>query len=346
MFGAPTSPLRADVLVVSHEPAIVEEMPRDHLVPQLHLRRFANKDDQLRALPRDGGRAALLSVRRACAETNFYDLELEEQYQAKFPPREVEKILSVIEGDAEGVIRKLIAHQAKDVTGEDRYNLTRFLAFQLVRGWSLREDLSELATLRARHELAVNIDPKTVRGYLRERGDKHDAAAVDSFMEAVLSGGWRMKPSGSMAVQVMCALGLQLMPLLWERRIRVLVFEEPILLTSDQPAALWARPKRDLETNPLGIATADAIWMPLDRHHALALLRTGKEEIAPSSTARAHQVNQAVASGARRWVFQHPDQPEFDVSSLPKRAPYRAEPVSAIEEGEDLRVLYRTVRGG
>jgi hypothetical protein len=286
----------------------------------------------------------LLSVRKACTETNFNDLELEEQYQAEFPPRQVERILSVIEGEAEGVICKLIDHRANDVTGEARYNLVRFLAFQLVRGWSFRQDLSDLATLMARYELSAKLDSKRLRRYLKGRGDEHHAATVDSFSEEVLASQWRIEPSGSMAVQAMIQLALEVMPLLWERRIRVLVFEEPMLLTSDQPVALWARPARDLDADPVGIATADAIWMPLDRRRALALLQSGKEQIVSSSANRAHQINEAVAFGARRWVFQHPEQAEFDVSGLPQRNPYRAEPIRVIDEGDKLRVLYRAAR--
>lgn len=230
------------------------------------------------------------------------------------------------------------------VTGRDRYNLIRFLAFQLVRGWSFRDDMSELATLMARNELAATIDQRNVRRYLKKLGRDADDVAVASFMEAAVTSPWRILPSGSMAVQTMLAVALEIMPLLWDRRIRVLMFDEPMLLTSDQPVALWARPGRDLETDPLGIATADAIWMPLDRSHSLALTQTGKEVIIRSQPSRARQINQAVAFGASRWIFQHPDEPAFDVADLPERPPWRTELVRAVAEGEELRVLYRVVQ--
>lgn len=319
-------------------------VPRDHLVPRLHLRRFATTDERLVALPRDGGPSIPTTVRKACAETIFYDVELEEPYQEEFPVRKVEEILSTIEGAAETAIRKLISHHADDVTAEDRYNLVRFIAFQLVRGWSFRDELSEMATLCARHELAGSIDAKAVRRFLQERGSRAEDTDVDEFIESVLTNAWRVVPSGSMAVQAMAAAALHAMPLLWQRRIRVIVFEEPRLITSDQPVVLWGRPSRDLQRHPIGVATADAIWMPLDRRHAVGLLASGREVIVAGRPSRAQQINTAVASSARRWIYQHPDDPLFDTSELRPQPPLVAEPVAVRDEGDQLRVRYRTVR--
>lgn len=284
------------------------------------------------------------TVRKACAETNFYDLELEEPYQEEFPVRKVEEILSVIEGAAETAIRKLISHQADDATAEDRYNLVRFIAFQLVRGWSFRDQLSEMATLHARSDLAGSIDDQAVRRFLRQRGNPAEDTDVDEFIESVLTNDWRLVPNGSMAVQAMAAAALEAMPLLWQRRIRVIVFDEPSLITSDQPAVLWGRPSRDVHRYPLGIATADAIWMPLDRRHAVGLLASGREVIVSGRPSRAHQINSAVAFSARRWIYQHPDDPLFDTGALRPQSPLVAELVAVRDEGDQLRVRYRTVR--
>ena len=62
-------------------------VPRHHVVPQFMLWCFADRSGRVRAVPRQGGEATVMTVRRAAAETDFYELEIEEQYQALTPPQ-------------------------------------------------------------------------------------------------------------------------------------------------------------------------------------------------------------------------------------------------------------------
>jgi hypothetical protein len=313
---------------------------RHHLVPQFVLRRFADQKGRVRAVPRRGGDAKVMTVRRAAAETNFYELELEEQYQELSPPQQFEQLLSGIEGAADVVIRKLIGGSA--LRPEDHYNLGRFLAFQLVRGWSFRSDISELATLRARHHLAATLDRQRIRDYLETTRDSVDDEEVDRFTDELLASEWRLVPDRSHAVQLLGTAAISLIPLVASMGCRVQRFDAP-LLTSDEPVALWGHPDRNLDTEPLGIATADAILFPLDRQHLLVLCHRARAANQPRRLT-ATDVNFAVAAGAFRWIFQHPSDPPIDVESLPERGTFVAKPVEVIETDTEYRVRYRTQR--
>lgn len=315
-------------------------VPRHHVVPQFVLRRFADEKGRVRGVPRQGGDAKVMTVRRAAAETDFYELELEQHYQALFPPQRFEQLLSEIEGSADLAIRKLIAGDPLEV--DDEYHLGRFLAFQLVRGWAFRSDISELATLRARHHLAATVDRQRVRGYLETTRDAVDDDDVDRFIDEMLRSEWRLVPDRSHAVQLLGMAAVSLIPLVAAMGYRVQRFDDP-LLTSDEPATLWGRADRDLDAEPLGIATADAILFPLDRQRLLVLCHRDRVANQPR-TLTATDVNLTVATGAYRWIFQHPGDPLIDVDTLPQRAGFVAEPVEVVVGEDEYRVRYRTQR--
>jgi len=102
----------------------------------------------------------------------------------------------------------------------------------------------------------------------------------------------------------------EIAPRLFARHWRLLEFLPTEVITSDEPIALWSRPGRDKTRNPLGIATADAIYFPLDHSRVLQLLGStieGPESRLSGSPAKLRHSNCAIASAARRWIVSHPD---------------------------------------
>ena len=320
-------------------------MAEHHTVPRMHLRRFADGQKFLMASPRGGGRQVRMSVKRACAEAGYYELELEEPHDQEFPPEFVEGSLSYFEGRVAPIIEGLVQDEFA-LSMWDRFYLTLFVAFQIARGPAFRRELSEMMTMQARLELQTRVTPKKARNWLRKKGLAADDVAVENFVREALDGAWKLVGSNSAYVQAMLQWVFEdLHPLLFTtRRIRVLRFAQPVLLTSDQPAVLWARPGRDLYAEPLGVATADAIWMPLDRRHALALVASGREGIIDTGFLRAKQINTAVAAAAHDWIFQHPNEEPLDVSRLPRRPELKAEAIRIHEGPGEVRVLNRIYR--
>jgi hypothetical protein len=107
-------------------------------------------------------------------------------------------------------------------------------------------------------------------------------------------------------------------------RWRVLEFDPGSVLTSDEPLGLRGRPGRDLETSPLGTATADAVYFPLDSGRVLQILSpdsSAVEERRPGSQAKLRHSNTTVASAARRWIVFQPGSSALDglrVQRLPR----------------------------
>ncbi len=77
---------------------------------------------------------------------------------------------------------------------------------------------------------------------------------------------------------------------------------------------------------------------PLDRQHALALLRGGKEGVVDSPLERAEQISRSVATNAHKWIFQHPSHEPLDPMSLPPCPEWVREIVDVTRTGNELRV--------
>lgn len=320
-------------------------MARDHIVPQMLLRRFANARGHLRATPRVVGAPTLMSVARACREAGFYDIDFDPAFAHLVPRDQIERSLSDFEGRASRLFDRF-ANDELNLSDQDRFDLMLFVAFQAVRGWAFRDELSEIATLRMKQELEPILTTEKLRADLKREDRPHDDHAISAWRTELLISDWRLVPPPSLVVQGMADLALnRLHPdFYFRRRVRLLRFAEPVLLLSDEPVAMWARPDRDHDANPLGLATADAIYMPVDRRHVLALLLRGAEGVFDGGPKRAELVNRLVATGAHRWVFQHPDDPPYDVTNLGQRPRWTVETLGAVVEPDKVRVQKRLVR--
>ena len=322
-------------------------MARDHIVPKMLLRRFADANDQLTATPRFGGEGTRIkmTVTRACREVGFYDLDIDPAFASLAQRNQVERSLADFEGRASQLFDRFTSGTF-ELSDQDRFDLMLFVSFQAVRGWAFRSELSEIGTLMAREELEVRLTDERVGEHLRERGEPHDDAAISAWRELVLTSNWKLRPSGSEAVKHMTLLALNTLhpSLYFGRRVCVHRFSEPLLLISDEPLVMWARADRDLDQVPLAIGTADALYMPIDRRHALALRRGGDEGIVDSRAGRAQRINWLVAAAAHRWVFQHPDDPPCDVSDLLRREPWTVETLGVRVDDESVRVQKRLIR--
>lgn len=320
-------------------------MPLHHIVPQMLLRRFAAEGKRVRALSRDGKRSVTMNVRRAAAESGLYRLQLAPPFDQEFPPETVEAHLAYFEGRAAPIIDDLV-NDRFDMSDDSRFYLTLFVALQYARGWGFREDLSQLMTVQARQYLEMNMKNSDIERQLLDAGRSADSSEVHRFRRAVLESDWKVVGNTSSYTQAMLQMAFNYVHpwLFLHRRIRVLRFERPCLLISDEPVGLWARPNRDASTHSLGIRTADAIWLPLDRTHSLVLLRRGSEGITEGKIRRAMTINGVVAAQANRWIFQHPDDPPFDIGSLPKPEMWIEDIQSVTRDGSEIRVQGQVVR--
>jgi hypothetical protein len=346
----------------------VEE--KHHVVPQFLLERFAS-GGQLAMRARDGGKVLRTSPERAAKEGGFYRLEQEvtvpaadvmdaydtlasdpglrsriieiDGERARLIPDALESFLGLIEGRAKPAIGTMIDVGPPPTDSEDRLYVALLVALQHTRGRGFRNQIDEL--FRAHMSLEMTRNPEeTVRRW-REHEARSDQARIADPLAHVLESldGVRLNddPKLGLLVELAEMLASRVFTMTW----RILCFDSPEVLTSDEGLGLWAPKHRDRHADPVAFGSANIIFFSLDANHILQLVRSGRPEaVVPGTATRLRQSNDSVASGAERWVFGHPDSTTIgDVVAGP-RPVMHSETVAVERDGDLVRELIRTYR--
>lgn len=289
----------------------------------------------------------LVTVRRACAEGGFYAIptaELAAESRDDHDPERVEALFARIESDAAVVIDGILGDHVLPSRGsKERVDLALLIAQQMTRGWGFRARMDEIVTRSARDRLSGMATPERVRNYLLSRGEAASQEDVEAFQRQVHEGEWHVRFSQTAVVQQ----GLRVatdhaLPEILSRDWRVKVFDEPILLTSDEPVVPWS-PGPDGSTLP-GLGNARTYWWPLDRHHLLSMSQGGGEMISGAPLTRARQVNRLVAQNAHRWIYHHPQDEGLAGAELPSPVRWVEETADVLLPDTEVRELRRPVR--
>lgn len=298
-------------------------------------------------VPRDDITASCpVAVNNACNQIGFYEIptdDLEAYARDGHDPEQVETILAGIEGESKEYIDEML-NGVFPPRVEARFRLSMYVALQMTRGWGFRQMMDQVSTVMAPHFAEMYVTPERVRTALRRSGQPHGSADVEKTLARLTSPGV-IRPILRQGhyVQDMISIAVQaIMPLLWQRTWRLLEFGKPMLLTSDEPVAVLQ--SDGVTTGISEIADARAIWLPLDRQHALAFTLTGTERVVPSGPTRARKINWIVATQAHRWIFHHPDDNPLIGLELGPRTMVADEVVSVRREGNTIRELHRLVR--
>lgn len=316
-------------------------MPRHHVVPQLMLRRFADDAERIVMADRDAGhRTVVTKVRTAAAENGFYRIDAEDVadgHREGHDPELVEKALSGVEGAAAGPLADLIEGRFPSL--EDRFRIALLVALQAVRGQGFRDEMERIATLAAKTHLGATVTDGKIRGWLAGEGRAAGQDDVDAFREEMLRDeGWSLEMPHPVAVQETLRFGIEVVqPRLYFAAWEIWTFDEPLLLTSDAPVAPWSPPRPD--GLPVGIADARHVYLPLDRSTVLVVTDRAQDAVADrvvrqTSAALAARVNRAVASGAYRWIYHHPDDRPLDGLRVGPRQRWTTEQASRDDAGD------------
>lgn len=148
-----------------------------------------------------------------------------------------------------------------------------------------------------------------------------------------------MVPSDAVpvAVQETLRFGIEVVqPRLYFAAWNIWTFDGPVLLTSDAPVAPWSPPRPD--GLPVGIADARHVYLPLNRRTVLVVTDRLQDAVPDravrqTSAALAARVKRAVASGAHRWIYHHPDDRPLDGLRLGPRQRWTTEQASTDDDG-------------
>lgn len=131
---------------------------KQHFVPQLYLRRFANENEQLVVLDKPQGKVFSARVADVAQGRFFYDIPAEawgEEVPENYNPQFIEDALSGMESEFEPVLAALLRTVEREgIRDELRTALSVFIAIQDLRTSAARSQLLELE--RKAYEIIEN----------------------------------------------------------------------------------------------------------------------------------------------------------------------------------------------
>lgn len=281
---------------------------RHHYVPQFYLRRFADGDQIARvdlATPNEHQGANVKDVAVVKDLYTTVDAEVGETVA-------VERILSMLDGDAAGAIERLAYGLLFPPQRRDRISLALWMSVMHVRGPEHRRQVEAMADNMMKMQLSLIDGPEAAHAHLAgPSGEQPEPEMIEALLEVVDDlDSFEFVPHQNEMVRNMLDFGLQAAPFFLGRLWSVVKFPEDGLVLTDKPLALYQKPEHRSPWMGVGIGNADEVWVPLDRRTALIL---HNEELVGERVIKAppeHSVddfNQAIVSQAGHEVYCHPD---------------------------------------
>lgn len=306
-----------------------------HYVPQGYLRGFATEKERIRAVPLDRVRAPFTTlIRNVAAQTHLHTVPGAEE------PDGFERILSAVEGDAVGIIRRLEAGEFPLPEG-DRMSLSFFLALQAVRGPDTRKTLERLQAKIVRVEVGAGGQKNVKRWIKKNLGfDATDEQAQRIWDEATQPGGPPITVAVLDHIKHMVATAEHLAKYLVTRPWSLIHFDRRSLITCDAPVSLIRNPLDEDYWSGVGFATAWGISVPITRKLGLlmsdpmvmierlsaddpmiqkirtAVVSGSVDRIEAGTTAMERLFNDYTAESAREYVYCHPEDERFVPTDL------------------------------
>lgn len=205
--------------------------------------------------------------------------------------------------------------------------MAAWVALQLLRGTSVRNSMSELAS----HALLLEVilgGRRRLREALIAAEEPIDDDTVNREWVGLFKDPFRGEARANHHMQHLADLLPRVTQSLLDRSWLLTVFERKALATSDHPVYLV--PNEDLTWMGMGtgIENATVIHVPLTRRHSLAMYQPsavppqlaalGRDIRWPGVTATALYSNSCTMNSARRFLFHHPDDAPLAGFDLPQ----------------------------
>jgi hypothetical protein len=298
-----------------------EKQPKlHHLVPQFYLERFA-ENGKVEAVDRDNfSKFFPVTPRNVLAENHFYAIETDDGRDLT-----IEKLFANhVEGPAANAFERLVDQGRPVAAPGSRAPISLFLAFQFVRGRRIRDMLVEHQKEVIRRAITM-ASPGAVRKVLQEQGTEISEEDAAEIVEFARDGQYELvvERAANLHLSTSLSAALEIAPLLEARAWQLVEFDEPALLTCDEPVILVGRDPRSPGDTPGGFAMAREIVFPTDPHHALILVNP--DQGVAHGRARAGQkqaeiINRHVAFNAHRFIVRRPGTNLLEGLVVPKKA--------------------------
>lgn len=301
---------------------------RHHIVPAFYLRRFA-VNDQVTAVDRsDFTRSFTTSVDNVPVESQFYSIASDDGWD----PAVEAFLANDIEGPAKRAIERLVEGRVALTLPGIRRRLSVFLAVQYVRGRASRKANIDFF-LALTQKIARTMTAPMVQKYFNEQGEVcslDEAQGIVEFARNTANYSVGLQPVGDRALPPDSLLHLQnalpnadrLVPYFEQRSWRILEFDEPCLVTGDEPVTPIGSFSGPGE--PTGLAVAEDVIFPLDPRHLLVMVRPDKrtaQRWRKCGVDQARDINQHIAFRAERHIIYQPGTDPLNGMVLPEKAP-------------------------
>jgi hypothetical protein len=304
--------LRATLVQQMNEPK------RHHLVPQFYLQRFGLNNKVELVYREDLNRSIVLEVENALFERDFYTIDTDEGRDTS-----VERMFGThVEGPAARALARVVEEKRPVSLPGLRGAISTFLAFQFVRGASVRRAQVEFFKAQAR-KMASLATPEMVQTELLRQGDRISYEEAEGIVSFAQGGKYEIEVSHQANLHLGSALNaaLELIPLFANRKWILLEFGTPTLVTGDEPIALVGDSLSPGEA--LGVYNAPEIVFPTDPRHALVMVRPDRlseDSVSSGNERMANVINRHVAFNCHRFVVRQPGTDPLRDLAIPAKA--------------------------
>jgi len=291
-------------------------------VSKFYLRYFANDNERVTTIMLPGDRTFPQSIADASVQTGYYTVIDRDGQQSDT----AEQALSLVEADAATAWRE-VAAGVWPLRDKHRESMAAWVALQLLRGSSVRNSMSELAS----HALLLEVirgGRARVQEALIAAGEPIDDETVNREWVELFTNPFRAEAHANHHMQHLAAMLPRVTFSLLDRLWFLTVFERKGLATSDHPVCLVPDEELTRMGRGTGIENAMAIHVPLTRRHSLTMYQSsavppqlaalGRDIRRSGVTATALYCNSCTVNSARRFLFHHPDDAPLAGLDLPQ----------------------------
>jgi hypothetical protein len=290
-----------------------------HLLPKFYMANFANQKGKVGSKDRSNGSERLnVSPNKLLIQRDFYTfLNLEMQSDGS-----VEELISKIEAMACEVIRRrLTVFQKFPMDSDDSWALSYFAALQLLRGRRMRRTIEILGDFYAKTRF-VGLNESNAKDFLIAS----EIEASDEEVSKLLKFKSELPdifitPTTNDHIQFLLMSISPWASLFRQRPISLLKFNEPTLVTSDEPFLFF----HEDTYRRNGLAFADEILFPISPQHLLIFGAMGTFESqffhCPSGIFDSKEFNKAMFENSHEMIIFNPDYNYRGIARLPKQTP-------------------------
>ncbi|MFF5232064.1 DUF4238 domain-containing protein [Dactylosporangium sp. NPDC000521] len=290
---------------------MADRVRRQHVVSQFYLKCFANDVRQIRRTTLPGTHEATLATSDATVNKDFYTITLPNGTKSDA----FERAFAELETSAAAAFHA-VGTGMWPLVGEPRRAMANWMALQHLRTEGIRYNQNAHSATMIR--LIVGVSGKEALRQVIQTAERRAVTNEEldwEWDDLTKPGGPELIPSAREHLQLLVSLVDPMTAYLHDAQWSVIRFKRRALLTSDEPVSLLVRSDYPAWRG-VGIATADAFLLPLNRRMAMlvrpratmpAPMQGMPDATVPGTTQLASTVNQETVLGARRYLYRHPD---------------------------------------